>query len=212
MEIKMETLSDEFICKKCNKTYKNRSGLWKHHMKQHISVENQPKISQLSVENQPNINKLNCKHCQKTFKHTQSRWKHEKICKYNKLLCDALEKDKIIEHLLKENAMFKEELLHIKELLNKHAKIHPKTLQKMNKQCDKNINNTSINNGNIGAVGNNNKVIHNTYVKFGDVKLGNLLDEKQILSILKKQFFSLEESIKMIHFNENLPQGLREKI
>jgi hypothetical protein len=47
-------------------------------------------------------------------------------------------------------------------------------------------------------------VIHNTFVKFGDVAFEKILNEKQKLQILNQPFMSLEESIKMIRFNDNL--------
>lgn len=182
----METPFNGYICNICNKKYSNRSGLWKHKDKTHgnqTSAENLP--------HQPKISHIKCRHCNKIFKHLQSRWKHEKKCSEN-------DKDKVIEELKSKMLQMENQM---SEILNKYAKIHPKTLQKMNKDL-----NANTNNGTIGAVGNNNTVIQNTYVKFGPVKLENLLDEKQKLSILNKQFLSLEESIKMIHFNDKLPE------
>jgi len=73
--------------------------------------------------------------------------------------------------------------------------MHHKTLQKINNQLNNNINN--INNGNI---------INNTFVKFGDLEYQKILNNNQIKQILNKQFLSLEESIKQIHFNEKLPE------
>jgi hypothetical protein len=34
----METAHDAFICEKCNKKYKNRSGLWKHYSNKHSNL------------------------------------------------------------------------------------------------------------------------------------------------------------------------------
>ena len=34
----METDHDAFICEKCNKKYKNRSGLWKHYSNKHSNL------------------------------------------------------------------------------------------------------------------------------------------------------------------------------
>ena len=84
-------------------------------------------------------------------------------------------------------------------LLNEKGKIHPKTLQKINNQ----LNNSNINNGSI----HNGPVINNTYVKFGKVGFSKVLTKKQILSILSNPYISLEESIRMIHFNEDLPDN-----
>ena len=76
----------------------------------------------------------------------------------------------------------------------KYCKIHPKTLQKINKQL---INN-NINNGTI-----NNTV---NIIKFGTEDINNILSQSEILKILNKKMLSLEESIKMIHFNDMRPE------
>ena len=80
-------------------------------------------------------------------------------------------------------------------LLKEKGKIHHKTLQKINNQLNNKINN--INNGSI---------INNTYVKFGDVEYEKILNKKQIKKILSYPYQSLEESIKQIHFNDDLPE------
>jgi hypothetical protein len=76
-------------------------------------------------------------------------------------------------------------------ILKEKGKIHHKTLQKINNQLN------NINNGNI---------INNTFVKFGDLEYEKVLNNKQIKHILNQQYQSLEESIKQIHFNEELPE------
>ena len=54
----------------------------------------------------------------------------------------------------------------------------------------------------------NNKVVVNnkTYVKFGNLSYGLTLTDKEQRDILRKQYMSLEESIKKIHFNKDLPE------
>ncbi len=71
----------------------------------------------------------------------------------------------------------------IAQLLNEKAKIHPKTLQKINKNLINNINNGTI--------------INNTFVKFGKVELSSILNTKEILSILNQPFISIEETTKL---------------
>ena len=85
----------------------------------------------------------------------------------------------------------------LKNLILQQAKIHPKTLQKINKQL---INNNNSNNTT------NTNIINNTYVKFGSVQHSSVLKESVILNILNRPFESLEESIKSIHFNKDLPE------
>jgi molecular chaperone GrpE (heat shock protein) len=142
----------------------------------------------LNNHTQNNDKTYNCNKCQKSFTKYQNRWRHEKNCKEN---------DKIIDELKNKVQEMQNQLVN---LLNDKAKIHPKTLQKINKQLMNNCNNT--NNGII----NNGPVINNTFVKFGKVELSKVLTEKQILSILNKPFMSLEETIKLIHFNDKLPE------
>jgi hypothetical protein len=72
------------------------------------------------------------------------------------------------------------------------SKDAPKTLQKINKQL--------INSNN------NNTIINNTFVKFGNLSYDGLLSDKQQREILNKQYLSLEESIKQIHFNKDFPE------
>jgi len=72
------------------------------------------------------------------------------------------------------------------------SKDAPKTLQKINKQL--------INSNN------NNTIINNTFVKFGNLSYDGLLTDKQQREILNKQYLSLEESIKQIHFNKDFPE------
>jgi hypothetical protein len=91
-----------------------------------------------------------------------------------------------MDELIKENIEMKKQIL---ELINKNAKIHPKTLQKINKQLN-----------------NNGTIINNTFVKFGNLSYDGLLSDKQQREILNKQYLSLEESIKQIHFNKDFPE------
>jgi len=66
------------------------------------------------------------------------------------------------------------------------------------------INNT--NNDKIINNTNNGKIINNTFVKFGNMEYNKILNNNQIKRILNRQYSSLEESIKQIHFNEDLPE------
>jgi hypothetical protein len=83
------------------------------------------------------------------------------------------------------------------EILN-CMKIHPKTLQKINKQLINNNNNSNNTNNTI-----NNNI---TLVKFGQENLRNTLTKKEKFQILDKMYYSLEESIKLTHFNEKHPE------
>jgi hypothetical protein len=131
-----------------------------------------------------------CKKCHKNFKFKQGKWKHEQKCNFiESKKDDETEINKIknkMDELIKENIEMKKQIL---ELINKNAKIHPKTLQKINKQLN-----------------NNGTIINNTFVKFGNLSYDGLLTDKQQREILNKQYLSLEESIKQIHFNKDFPE------
>ena len=62
-----------YVCKTCNKKYKNSSGLWKHNNMHH------------NEKNKKIVNDgLSCKQCNLKFNSTTTRWRHEKICTNNK--------------------------------------------------------------------------------------------------------------------------------
>jgi hypothetical protein len=208
METFDNKITDEFLCKKCNKQYKNKSGLWKHNTKYH-NKEDKSNLSQNSCINKTDKSNLSpisavtihtetgtqnvqikgkykCKYCPKIFKHLQSRWKHEKICKTKNNYNHEL------NELKKEHAELKQQF---SEFL-KYAKIHPKTLEKINKNLVTGNNNS-----------NNNNTINNIQiVKFGSEDIQSILNEKEIKNILNRKFLAIEESIKQVHFNDNRPE------
>ena len=215
----------EYICKYCNKKYSTNQSRSNHYRIYHIleskpkvslesakskskvsldSVNSKPKLSLESANSNSDVNKginnYNCKYCDKIYKHKQSKYKHEQMCN-NKLQIDNYN---IIKQ---DNLEIKNELNKINELL-KLCKIHPKTLQKINNQLINKTNNGSINNGFINNTVNNNTINNKivNIVKFGTEELHKILSQSEILKILNKKMCSLEESIKMIHFNDSKPE------
>ena len=195
----------EYICKYCNKSYKSIHSRSNHYRIYH-SIDRKPKVSLESVKSKPKvslaivnikldvnkeINNYNCKYCDKIYKHKQSKYKHEQSCNNKELKDDSYK----IAKLEKENLEIKNTL---NELL-KLCKIHPKTLHKINNQ----LINGNINNGTINNTVNNKTV---NIVKFGTEELNKILTQSEILKILNKKMCSLEESIKMIHFNDARPE------
>ena len=176
------------ICNYCNKIYASYSSRSNHIKKYHL---NESEVCQKNVKNvklnvknmSKNVkNNLTCEKCKKEFNSRQARWAHSKKC--------IIEVDEVTE-LKKQMEEMKQQMTN----LLKSCKIHPKTLQKINNQLNNNINNT--NNGTI-----NNSVI----MKFGNVNIKDVLSDKQIMNLLHKPFISVEECVKMIHFNDKLPQ------
>jgi hypothetical protein len=197
---------DNHQCKICNKIYSSYKSLWNHNKDFHKNNvvkcgdnvvkcgdnvvkcgDNVVKCGDNVVKSGDNVVKIYiCSICNKNFNDRSNKWKHEKKCKETN--------QNEIEDLKNTINEMKEQ---IASILKEKGKIHHKTLQKINNQLT-NINN----NGNI----NNGKIINNTYVKFGDVDYQRILNNKQVKHILNQQFMSIEESIKLIHFNKDLPE------
>ena len=180
-----------YNCKLCNKYYASYQSLWIHNKKFHNNMVNEKKqiVNDIKyLENNlvnENINKNKCKYCNKLLSCKQSKSQHHKICKQKNTIVDS--------NIDKKFEEFKNTIL---EILQKDAKIHPKTLQKINKQL---INNGTINNGTINN-------INNTFVKFGNEQLSSLLTHNDMLKIINKNCLCIEESIKSVHFNKKLPE------
>ena len=191
----MTQVITDFHCKTCKKYYSSYQSLWIHNKKFHTKIQHPNNIIQQhnnSIQQHNNIiidSNYICKYCSQIYKHQQSKSRHEKICTRKNNDNNKLEK------IVNENIEIKNML---KQLLEKNCKIHPKTLQKINKQL---INNTT-NNGTI----NNGPVINNTFVKFGNEQLSSLLTRKDMLNIINKNCLCIEESIKSVHFNKSLPE------
>ena len=85
----------------------------------------------------------------------------------------------------------------LSEIINKKAKIHPKTLHKINKQL--NINNTTNNYLN--------NTIHNTFlIALGHENLTEIFSKKEKINILKNRYNSLPFLVEYAHFNDKYPQ------
>ena len=181
-----------YRCNICNKNYSSQSSLCNHNKKFHNIISNDisKESNEKSKEKSNDIKIYMCKFCFNKYKHKQTKWAHEQKCKHK------------LENL-ENNINNKSELLEIKNMLKylieKNCKIHPKTLQKINKQLINNTNNNTTNNGTINN-------INNTYVKFGNEQLSSLLTRKDMLNIINKNCLCIEESIKSVHFNKNLPE------
>jgi len=161
-----------------------------------VNSHGQPKVSQVNSHGQPKVipNIIKCSNCEAIFKHKQSKWKHERNCKSTELL---LLKEKFVNYEKERKEMeelFIEQINNVKketlELLNKTCKIHPKTLNKINKQL--NINNTL----------NDNKVINNNIIiQLGKENLSNVFTKNEQIKVLEKGYQSLAYLVQYTHFN-----------
>ena len=151
---------------------------------------------------------LSCKYCSKVFKYKQGKWRHEQKCKNIKNNQNS--KDEIINVLKQtideQKKLFEKQIIEMKnqliETMNKNCKVHPKTLQKINKQLNGDHNTINENN-NI-----NKGTINNTYniIALGHENLTDVFSKKEKLNILKYRFNSLPQLVEYAHFNDKYPQ------
>jgi len=156
---------------------------------------------------------MNCYKCNKEFLRKDNLKRHEKTCKKNisedekELLKNTiikqteelnLIKSLMIEQLKEQqkqeqqNQEMKKTLM---ELINKNCKVHPKTLQKINKQIN-------------GDNNENNGTINNTYniIALGHENLTDVFSKKEKMAILKYKYCSLPHLVEYTHFNDKYPQ------
>jgi len=193
---------NEFRCIICNKTYANKSGIWKHNKKYHKDTDNRntTELHQISTklhQNTPIVqpNKLQCKYCNIIFSRSDSLNRHYNRCKLKQ---NNNSKDQIIDFLKNELKKQQEQITEMKkqliETMNKKCKVHPKTLQKINKQL--NCNN---------MVKNTNNITYNI-IGLGHENLDQVFTRKEKMAILKNRFYCLPELVEYTHFNDKYPQ------
>ena len=193
-----------YRCDECDKNYKDKTGLWYHNNKYHninspkianqvekpiILVEKPAKTPPNTVKTNLVDTKLICEFCNFIFTRKDSLIKHYDRCKIKK---ENNSEKKIIEQL-KNQIM--EMQLQLSDVL-KYAKIHPKTLQKINKNLI-NGNNNTLNSGTVNNI---------QIVKFGSEDIKSILSTKEIKNILNCRYKAIEESIKKVHFNDDRPE------
>jgi hypothetical protein len=131
----------DYVCKICNKIYKNYKSLWKHNYIYHKDTitsklpQKHLKITQKHLKiTQKNIllkeSNLNCKFCKKILSRKDNLNRHEKICK------------------LKDETKVEEKLLELKKEI-----IELKKNTKIDQKINNNTNNGIINNIHIHSVG-----------------------------------------------------------
>jgi uncharacterized C2H2 Zn-finger protein len=208
-------LYNTFNCDICGKKYKHQPSLSRHKNTKHAPNDtkiapndtkiapNDTKIAPNDTKIAPNDTKMHqnniikCCYCDNIFSRKSSLTRHINLnrCKV-----------KIKQDEMKENIEFKKIKEQMKddimEILKKECKMHPKTLQKINKQLQQQNNSGNINNGTIN---NNNNVIYNI-VQLGDENLSEVLSKKEQIKILNQKHQSLNYMTEYIHFNKKFPQ------
>jgi hypothetical protein len=195
------------ICDVFNKQYAHRQNLWRHkktHIKnEHIFLhpnnsksppdhsKSPPDNSNSSPDNtKSNFNILSCKYCNKKFTRIDNLTRHiNSRCskKQENNLEDTIKKQ--TDELNQLKSLMLEQSTQLKsiisKLINKNCKVHPKTLQKINKQLngDHNTINENINKG----------TINNTYniIALGHENLSDVFSKKEKKAILKYRYCSL---------------------
>ena len=189
----------EFKCNYCDNTYKSYQSRWNHIKKIHKIVDNHfdnhDNHSDNHFDNHYDYQKsevqegFSCSKCNKNFSYNQNKWRHEKSCKVSKIVDNSQKIQDDINELKQQNQ-------ELKELILKSMKIHPKTLQKINKQL--------INNGVINNIVNQQNIIN--IIPLGQENLGELLTEKDKLRILNKRGNGLKEIVDLVHISDKFKQ------
>jgi hypothetical protein len=213
METNTNIDKEVYVCEICNKSYKNRDGIWKHNKKYHGNnnskiLQKPPKIETTTPETSnttpsilsTNLNNLSCKYCNKTFSRIDNLNRHINFRCKAKINKDSLlnENNKLKLIIEKQSEEMKEVKSVLTDLLNKNCKVHPKTLQKINKQLNLNGDHNTINNG----------TVNNTYnlIALGHENLTNVFSRKEKMAILKYRYCSLPHMVEYTHFNDKYPQ------
>lgn len=154
------------ICEYCNKEYSSYSSRSNHIKKYHSEV-GKPKVSQSKLSGKPKVSISKhtslddeiwmCRKCNKEFKHKQSRFRHEKSCSEELKIEKSDEKLDLILNVLKS------------------MKIHPKKLEKINKDL------MNINNGTINI----NTINNNFILPYAEQNLKDVLNDKDKMKVLQ---------------------------
>ncbi len=209
--------SKEFICKICYKQYSSRQNLWKHVNIKHprittISTQNNTKTPQNITNNstiiigspqnttkltQNIIIKNQCNYCSKILSRYDSLKRHEQKCKNNSSNKIQDENNELKTIIKQQSEELKQMKTILNELINKNCKVHPKTLQKINKQL----------NGDNNIINENNGTINNTFIiGLGHENLPEIFSKKEKINVLKNRFNSLPFLVEYTHFNNKYPQ------
>ena len=145
METNSKISNDYYRCSICNKSYSNKSGIWKHNNKYHRDIIHQnttnlhqcvetSNINSTKIHQNTSINKLNktnkfeCEYCNNIFSRSDSLNRHHNRCKYKIKYNEQICKDEIINMLKEELKKQQEQIIEIKkqliETMNKNCKVH----------------------------------------------------------------------------------------
>jgi hypothetical protein len=158
-------------------------------------------VSLVNTQCEEKMNVYSCDYCGTTYLHRQSKYKHQLKCKNKSNQNSNDEIISMLKNTVKEQSEENKEIKKmLMEIINKNCKVHPKTLQKINKQLNGD-NNGIINENNIT----NNNITYNI-IGFGHENLSDVFSKKEKLNILKHKYCSLPYLVEYAHFNDKYPQ------
>jgi hypothetical protein len=203
---------NNIICKYCNKLFKSYQSRSNHYKRIHILTNsrntaivppNEHKVNLLTDKKPPN--NYSCEYCNNKFTRNDSLKKHYSRCKLKNSTLNILkEKNDLLEKkIIQQSEQMDQIKTLLTDILNKNCKVHPKTLNKINKQLnisDNGIVNENTNNGII-----NNNITYNI-IGLGHENLTEVFTKKEKMAILKNRYYSLHHLVEYAHFNDKYPQ------
>lgn len=133
-------------CKNCKRKFKSKNGL-KYHMKKNVCKKD-------------NDESMKCEICNKTYLHKSSYYRHK-----SSGVCKKRQMDLVLYNDRKEDDFFRE--------FEQFSNINSEKYK--NKKGKKRINKTSVNNGQINIIGNNNKIMYTNVVNNNNIHIKNVI-------------------------------------
>jgi hypothetical protein len=181
----------------CNKEYSSYKSLWQHNKKYHTTNSS----CEHTNKKKKKTKKYICGFCDKLYANSSNLNRHKKICK-NKITTqiynsNALElsDQKTIESILK---LLSQSINGINNHSRNSTQNMSNSQNTTNHMSDsQNTTNNIINSGNTNNI---------TVYALGNENISEILSDAEQKNILKQKTNSLEEIIKLVHFNKKYPQ------
>jgi hypothetical protein len=198
----------DLYCTICEKYYNTSRALWNHNKRYHNTIDTSVKVRTKS-------NIIKCNYCKTQFAHTSSKYKHQKNCKENP--------ENIKTKIVIDNPLESENNGITKSVVNLASQIiaNPSNGNK-DSNNNNNENNSSLNSHSYNKTHSDNKTnsdnkthsdnktnsdnINIAIISLGNENITDTLTAQEQQNIIKQANKSLEELIKIVHFNKKYPQ------